>query len=156
MNGCLVILKALADQTRLNLVNLLLRHDLCVGALAHRLGISQAAVSQHLRILRRAGLIRGEKRGYWTHYAVEKDVLAHAAEELGTMAAQQSYTAPACGRALFAKDPVFREEVKDMCKRCCEQPEKLKGKPEECTPDQIRECHGEVKDHPCEEDNKEG
>ena len=31
----------------------------------------------------------------------------------------------------------------------CEHPEKLKGKPEECTPEQIKECHGEVQDHPC-------
>jgi hypothetical protein len=31
----------------------------------------------------------------------------------------------------------------------CEHPEKLKGKPEECSPEQIRECHGDVKNHPC-------
>lgn len=31
----------------------------------------------------------------------------------------------------------------------CEKPEELKGKPEECTPEQIRKCHGEVKGHPC-------
>jgi hypothetical protein len=31
----------------------------------------------------------------------------------------------------------------------CQKPEKLKGKPEECTPEQIRECHGDVKKHPC-------
>jgi hypothetical protein len=32
----------------------------------------------------------------------------------------------------------------------CQKPEKLKGKPEECTPEQIKECHGDTKDHPCE------
>ncbi len=37
-----------------------------------------------------------------------------------------------------------------MCDcRGCQHPEKLKGKPEECTPEQIRECHGEGKEHPC-------
>ncbi|MDH5364833.1 MAG: hypothetical protein OEW82_06710 [Dehalococcoidia bacterium] len=40
-----------------------------------------------------------------------------------------------------------------MCKvrnkKGCEHPEKLKGKPEECSPEQIRECHGEVTEHPC-------
>jgi hypothetical protein len=44
-----------------------------------------------------------------------------------------------------------------MCKaenkRGCEHPERLKGKPEECTPEQIRECHGEVKEHPCAKKN---
>ncbi len=41
-----------------------------------------------------------------------------------------------------------------MCKCGCEQPQKLKGKPEECTPEQIKECHGEGKDHPCEDEKK--
>jgi len=31
----------------------------------------------------------------------------------------------------------------------CKYPEKLKGKPEECTPEQIKECHGEAAEHPC-------
>lgn len=34
-------------------------------------------------------------------------------------------------------------------KKGCEHPEKLKDKPEECTPEQIKECHGEVREHPC-------
>jgi len=38
-----------------------------------------------------------------------------------------------------------------MCKENCEHPEKLKGKPGECTPEQIRECHGNTEDHPCKE-----
>ena len=41
-----------------------------------------------------------------------------------------------------------------MCKCCCEQPKKLQGKPEECTPEQIKECHGEGKGHPCQEEKK--
>ena len=36
-----------------------------------------------------------------------------------------------------------------MCKCDCQRPEKLKGKPEECLPAQIKECHGDVKIHPC-------
>ncbi len=32
----------------------------------------------------------------------------------------------------------------------CQKPEKLKGKPSECTPEQIKECHGEAAGHPCE------
>ncbi len=31
----------------------------------------------------------------------------------------------------------------------CQKPENLKGKPEECTPEQIEKCHGGVKKHPC-------
>ena len=75
MTELLQTLKTLADETRLNLVKLLLTHDLCVGALAKRLAVSEAAVSQHLKQLREAGLVKGEKRGYWTHYTVEKEKL---------------------------------------------------------------------------------
>ena len=50
----------------------------------------------------------------------------------------------------------MRKEVKAMCQCCCEKPDKLKGKPEECTPVQIKECHGDVKNHPCAGEKKEG
>jgi DNA-binding transcriptional ArsR family regulator len=83
-------LKALADENRLKLVALLLSHNLCVGALAKRLEISEAAVSQHLQVLRKAGLVKGEKRGYWTHYRVERDVLRQLADQLDKLADQPS------------------------------------------------------------------
>jgi len=35
------------------------------------------------------------------------------------------------------------------CKTDCKKPDELKGKPEECTPEQIKKCHGEVIGHPC-------
>lgn len=35
------------------------------------------------------------------------------------------------------------------CKRGCKRPKHLVGKPEECSPEQIRECHGDAKGHPC-------
>jgi len=40
-----------------------------------------------------------------------------------------------------------------MCQNC-QQPVQLKDKPEDCSPEQIRKCHGDVKDHPCEKDKK--
>lgn len=87
MDGFLAILKALADETRLNIVSLLLTHDFCVRALARQLTVSEAAVSQHLRILRKAGVVRGEKRGYYTHYCVDREVLKKTAEKLSELAA---------------------------------------------------------------------
>jgi hypothetical protein len=52
------------------------------------------------------------------------------------------------------EDSVYAmKEVTAMCKskskKGCEHPERLKGKPEECSPEQIKECHGEVVEHPC-------
>jgi ArsR family transcriptional regulator len=71
------IFKALSDPTRLRLVKMLSgkRGALCVNALSHMLGVTQSAVSQHLRVLRQAGLVRGERRGNFVHYALDQDVL---------------------------------------------------------------------------------
>ena len=43
-------------------------------------------------------------------------------------------------------------------KKGCQKPENLKGKPEECSAEQVRKCHGDVKKHPCtvNQDQKEG
>ena len=74
------VLKALSDATRLGVVMLLADQGqegaLCVGALAHRLGITQSAVSQHLGVLRAAGLVIDERRGYFVHYRVDRVRLA--------------------------------------------------------------------------------
>ncbi len=69
----------LADPTRLKLLRLLSRQRdpgaLCVNTLAFRLGVTQPAVSQHLKVLKEAGLVKGEKRGYRTHYFVNQEAL---------------------------------------------------------------------------------
>ena len=69
----------LADPTRLRLVKLLCHQPapsaLCVNALAAILGITQSAVSQHLRVLRAIGLVKGERRGYHVHYFINPETL---------------------------------------------------------------------------------
>jgi ArsR family transcriptional regulator len=154
MDQLLPLLKALADETRFRLVGLLLSHDLCVGALACRLRISNAAVSQHLRVLRQVGLVRGEKRGYWTHYAVDRDQIRRMGKYFLEFIEPPSPVGATCLRIASAPRGILNGEVLEMCKTCCERPEKLKGKPEECTPEQIKECHGEAKEHPCESEKK--
>ncbi|MDJ0988333.1 MAG: metalloregulator ArsR/SmtB family transcription factor, partial [Desulfobacterales bacterium] len=84
------IFKALSDPTRLRLVKLL--NDcppgvckggpLCVNALANQLGVTQSAVSQHLRILRQAGLVSGDRRGSFMHYSLDPDGLKKYREAL--------------------------------------------------------------------------
>jgi len=61
---------ALGVESRIRILQLLRERALCVNALAARLGMTAAAVSQHLRVLRDAGLVRGERRGYFVHYTV--------------------------------------------------------------------------------------
>jgi DNA-binding transcriptional ArsR family regulator len=73
------LFKALADPTRLKLLmHLCHQHEpdaLCVNALAGLLGITQSAVSQHLRILKNVGLVRGERRGYHIHYSINDEAI---------------------------------------------------------------------------------
>jgi ArsR family transcriptional regulator len=82
------IFKALSDPTRLKLITLLGEHPrhecpsacnghsfLCVNALAQHLGVSQSAVSQHLRVLRQAGIVNGTRRGAFMHYSIDRDGL---------------------------------------------------------------------------------
>jgi len=68
------VFAVLGDPTRLRLLKLLGQqrepNALCVNALAHVLGVTQPAVSQHLRVLKQAGLVSGRRRGYRMHYFV--------------------------------------------------------------------------------------
>ncbi len=63
-------LKALADSTRLRMLDLLVSHaqPLCVCDITSQFHLRQPTISHHLRILREAGLISGEKRGVWSYY----------------------------------------------------------------------------------------
>jgi DNA-binding transcriptional ArsR family regulator len=70
------ILKVLSVGTRLEILSLLKKGSMCVNALACRLDISQGAVSQHLRIMREAGLLIDEKDGYFVHYRLDENVLS--------------------------------------------------------------------------------
>lgn len=79
------LLKALGDERRLEIIKLLLQKRFCVKALAKRLEISESAVSQQLKILREAELVRGEKKGYYVHYTVKKDSLKEAAQYLNML-----------------------------------------------------------------------
>lgn len=76
------VLKAIADETRMKMLKLLLRHSFCVRGLAYKLGLTEATISQHLKVLREAGLIIGEKRGYFMHYHVERSLLCELAGEI--------------------------------------------------------------------------
>jgi DNA-binding transcriptional ArsR family regulator len=67
--------KALSLPVRLEILDLLAERPLCVNAITGFLKISQPAVSQHLAVLRRAGLVRGDKSGYRVHYSLDRSRL---------------------------------------------------------------------------------
>jgi ArsR family transcriptional regulator len=68
------LLSVLADPTRLRLVRLLLRHELCVCELVDALRIPQYKVSRHLSRLRRVGLVEARRNGRWMYYSVGRRV----------------------------------------------------------------------------------
>ncbi|MFO8184245.1 MAG: metalloregulator ArsR/SmtB family transcription factor [Candidatus Aegiribacteria sp.] len=79
------VMKALASETRLRMLALLGRHPLCAGAIARKTGISPSAASQHLRILRSAGLVDDTRRGSHVHYSLDKERLREMEAALETL-----------------------------------------------------------------------
>ncbi|MBY9004952.1 MAG: helix-turn-helix transcriptional regulator [Candidatus Lokiarchaeota archaeon] len=64
---------ALANKKRIIIINILKKKDRCVCEIEAILDESQSAVSHHLRILEKAGLIKGWKKGKFTHYDIVED-----------------------------------------------------------------------------------
>lgn len=87
--------KVLSSGTRLRIVRLLAGRALCVNALAARLGLTAGAVSQHLRVMRDAGLVVDEKRGYYVHYRLDGKRLADWREKIGVLLGPDDSDGPA-------------------------------------------------------------
>jgi ArsR family transcriptional regulator len=139
--------KALGDETRLRLVALLARQErgkaLCVGRLAGELETTPSNVSQHLRVLKDLGLVRGKRRSYHIHYFLDQRRLATYRDAVREL----------LGTDLFGDPP--EEDASAMCDETCgcAHPGE-KQDPQACTPEQVRECHGEAEEHPCESGGK--
>jgi len=112
------LFKALSDETRFKLLQLLLTSDLCVGALAYQLKISEAAVSQHLKQLRKVGLVKGEKRGYWTHYMVEKNRLSEFGKILEDLIRLEPRPEGRCIRSLGEKINKKKQGTNMYARKC--------------------------------------
>jgi len=81
-----IILKLLGDKTRLSIMGMLMIHDCCVCEFVDVFQMSQPAVSQHLRKLKDAGLVKEQRKGQWVIYSLVqenqyfpmiKDILKH-------------------------------------------------------------------------------
>ena len=70
------LFRVLGVESRLKILDLLKRKGhCCVNEMSGEIGITASAVSQHLRVLRHAGLVRSERKGYWIPYEVDEDAL---------------------------------------------------------------------------------
>ena len=68
-------MKALSDETRLRILNLLLERECCVCEVMQALDISETRASRNLGILRDAGFLKMRKDGLWSLYSVDQDGL---------------------------------------------------------------------------------
>ncbi len=77
------IFKVLSVETRVKIIELL-KGQGPMGAkdIAANIGITTAAVSQHLKILKQAGLVRSERKGYWIPYAIDENAMKNCREVL--------------------------------------------------------------------------
>lgn len=71
------LLRALSAPIRIAIVTELANGERCVHDLVEKLGAAQPLVSQHLRVLRGAGVVRGSRRGREIAYALVDDHIAH-------------------------------------------------------------------------------
>ena len=70
------IFKLFSVGARVRIVQALKRRAMCVTELTSQLGISQEATSQHLRVLRNAGVVWFQKRGFNVYYSLDKENMA--------------------------------------------------------------------------------
>jgi len=76
------LFRALADRTRLRVLNLMGEQELCVCYFVEIFGLSQPKVSRHLAYLRNAGLVQARRQGKWMHYRLASPANSAAARIL--------------------------------------------------------------------------
>ncbi|CAL9501349.1 MULTISPECIES: ArsR/SmtB family transcription factor [unclassified Streptomyces] len=81
------VIRALGDPLRLRIVTLLARETLCTTHLVEETGARQTNLSNHMRVLREAGLVETEPCGRYTYYRLKPEVLAGLSGQFAELAA---------------------------------------------------------------------
>ena len=100
------MLTALGMPIRLNIYRAILERKHCVRSLSKKFGISESAISQHLKVMKEAGLVYGEKYGYHTHYLP----LQEAADFLAAQFAQMQAASLTVDRDMTVCQCEYRKE----------------------------------------------
>ncbi|MET9436773.1 MULTISPECIES: metalloregulator ArsR/SmtB family transcription factor [unclassified Streptomyces] len=80
------LIRVLGDPLRLRIVTLLARETLCTTHLVEETGARQTNLSNHLRVLREAGVVETEPCGRFTYYKLRPDVIAQLAGQFADLA----------------------------------------------------------------------
>ncbi len=107
-----LLLRALADRTRLRLLNLMRDHEVCVCYFVEALRESQPKISRHLAYLRRTGLVAARRSGLWQHYRIVTPTEAPLQKLLQA------------ALAAIAADSAAQRDIERLSKACC-NPEKF-------------------------------
>ena len=99
---------ALADRTRLRLLNLMNGREVCVCYFVEILKQGQPKISRHLAYLRKAGLVNARREGKWMHYSIARPIDTGAAAILETALTS------------FATDRQMQADLARLGKACCE------------------------------------
>src|SRR3954462_10082310 len=99
--------RALADSTRLRIINLIADHEVCVCYFVEILKTNQPKISRHLAYLRRAGIVAARREGIWMHYRIVEPTDPHAARIFREV------------RAWLREDEDMRRDRERLVKVCC-------------------------------------
>jgi len=110
---------ALADRTRLRLLNLMRDAEVCVCYFVEILGSPQPTISRHLAYLRRAGIVSARREATWVHYRIVRPAAPAAAKVLDDVL------------GWLAADPEMQADYKRLANVCCapQPPVQLRGAP---------------------------
>jgi ArsR family transcriptional regulator, arsenate/arsenite/antimonite-responsive transcriptional repressor len=108
--------KALGDETRLAIVMMLAEQEMCVCEIIDKLGMSQPAVSHHLKILKHANLLRDTREGRWIYYSLSENVFEEVfqGKDMGIIkcfAEPIKQKLSETGRSQVRKDPELCEKL---------------------------------------------
>jgi len=101
------LFSALADRTRLRLINLIGDSEVCVCFLVEILKTSQPKISRHLAYLRRARVVTARREGKWMHYRLTEPPDEHAARIFREV------------RTSLSEHPEFQRDREKLEKVCC-------------------------------------
>ena len=75
-----LLFKALSDETRLRIIDMLSCGELCACDILKSFNISQPTLSYHMKILTECGVVRSDRRGAWIHYTLDGETVKKIAD----------------------------------------------------------------------------
>lgn len=79
------IFKALADENRLKVLDLLKEGEQCACDILNKLEITQPTLSHHMKILADSGVVKARKQGKWVYYSINPEVCADVVKEFSSV-----------------------------------------------------------------------